>query len=388
MKERKLQLETRSVHTGVYTDSTHGSVITPIYPSSTFAFPEPGSPPRFNYGRCDHPTREALQQNLADLEGGHRAWACVSGMAAIQAVAFLLRSGDHVICGYDAYAGTLRLFLRLLDRFGIEFSLVEMDKPGKVKEAVRKNTKMIWVETPTNPMMRIVDIPAMVAVAKANGLLTVVDNTFLTPVLQLPLEMGADIVVHSTTKYLNGHSDVVGGAIICRDESLAEELEFIVASAGLGQSPFDAWLVLRGIKTLHARMKAHQENAIKIAQFLMARSEVREVFYPGLPEHPQTKLIERQQKGPGGMLSARLDKNRVDPIRFVKATRLFQLAVSLGGVESLIELPWSMSHASMEEEEKTGAGLCPELVRLSPGIEASQDLLQDLAQALDSAKLG
>lgn len=381
-------METRSVHTGVYTDTTHGSVITPIYPSSTFLFPEPGEQPRFNYGRCDHPTRDALQQNLADLEGGHRAWACVSGMAAIQATLFLLRSGDHVICGNDAYAGTIRLFLRLLDRYGIEFSLVKMENPDEVKAALRENTKMIWIETPTNPMMRIVDISAMVSIAKENDLITVADNTFLTPVLQQPLEMGVDIVVHSTTKYLNGHSDVVGGAIICREEKLAEDIEFIVSTIGLGQSPFDAWLVLRGIKTLSARMKAHQDNAIKISEFLMARSEVCEVYYPGLPEHPQTKLIEKQQKGPGGMLSARLDIDRVDPVRFVKATKVFQLAVSLGGVESLIELPWSMSHASMDEEEKKSAGLTPELVRLSPGIEASHDLLQDLGQALDSAKVG
>ncbi|MEM0965602.1 MAG: PLP-dependent aspartate aminotransferase family protein [Verrucomicrobiota bacterium] len=386
MSKDKGSLDTRAVHAGVYKDGTHGSVTTPIYPSSTFAFPTPGETPHFDYGRCNHPTRDALQENLASLEGGHRAWACVSGMAAIQAVLYLLRSGDHVICGRDAYAGTLRLFLRLLNRFGIHFSLVPMEDDEEIRAAVRPETRMIWIETPTNPMMRMVDIAATTALAKENGLISVVDNTFLTPVFQRPFELGADIIVHSTTKYLNGHSDVVGGAIICRDETYAEELEFIVSSAGLGQGPFDAWLVLRGIKTLGARMRAHQENASEIARFLSEREEVDQVFYPGLPGFPWKNLVKRQQTGPGGMLSVTLNPNLVDPVRFVQAVRVFQLAVSLGGVESLIELPYSMSHKSLEEEEKKSAGLVPELVRLSPGIEAIGDLLTDLAQALDAAR--
>ncbi|MBC2604291.1 trans-sulfuration enzyme family protein [Puniceicoccus vermicola] len=387
MSDRKQHLDTRAVHAGVYNDDTHGSITTPIYPSSTFSFPTPGEPPHFNYGRVDHPTREALQQNLASLEGGHRAWACVSGMAAIQAVLFLLKSGDHVVCGRDAYAGTLRLFLRVLRRFEIQFSLVEMENEEAVRAAVRPETKMIWIETPTNPMMRVVDIAVMTAFARERGLISVVDNTFLTPVFQRPFELGADIIIHSTTKYLNGHSDVMGGAVICRDETYADEIEYIIASVGLGQGPFDTWLVLRGVKTLGARMKAHQENAIKIAEFLSEREEIRSVNFPGLPDFPQKEVVERQQSGPGGMLSFELETEKVDPIRFVKAVRIFQLAVSLGGVESLIELPFSMSHSSMEEEEKYSAGLKPELVRLSPGIEATEDLIEDLDQALRAAAL-
>jgi len=386
MSEQEHHLDTKAVHAGVYKDSTHGSVTTPIYLSSTFAFPNPGEPPRFNYGRCDHPTREALQQNLASIEGGHRAWACVSGMAAIQSVLFLLRSGDHVICGRDAYAGTLRLFLRLLDRFDIHFSLVALEDEEAVRAAVRPETRMIWIETPTNPMMRIVDIAAMTSIARERGLISVVDNTFLTPVFQRPFELGADIVVHSTTKYLNGHSDVVGGAIICRDEVHEDEIEFIVSSAGQGQSPFDAWLVLRGVKTLGARMLAHQENARQIAEFFVGREDVRKVNFPGLPDFPQKEVVDRQQSGPGGMLSVELDSRVVDPVQFVKSVRVFQLAVSLGGVESLIELPFSMSHASMEEEEKLSAGMTPELVRLSPGIESAKDLIADLEQALRVAR--
>ena len=373
------------MHDGVYADGTHGSVTTPIYPSSTFSFPEPGEPPRFNYGRVDHPTREALQQNLASLEGGHRAWACVSGMAAIQAVVFLLKAGDHVICGRDAYAGTLRLFLKVMERFGVRFSLVAMEDEAAVRGAILPETRMIWIETPTNPMMRIVDISAMTAIAKEHDLISVVDNTFLTPVFQKPFEHGADLVVHSTTKYLNGHSDVVGGAIICREETFAEEIEFIVSSVGLGQGPFDAWLVLRGVKTLGARMRAHQHNATRIAEFLATREEVKGVSFPGSPDFPQRDLVKRQQLGAGGMLSFELDSERVDPVRFVQAVRVFQLAVSLGGVESLIELPFSMSHASMDEEKKVSAGLTPELVRLSPGIEDAEDLIADLSQAFEAA---
>jgi len=386
MDDGKLHLNTKAVHAGVYSDGTHGSVTTPIYPASTFAFPQPGEPPRFNYGRCDHPTREALQQNLAALEGGHRAWACVSGMAAIQAVLFLLRSGDHVVCGRDAYAGTLRFFLRVLDRYGIGFSLVAMEDERAVRAAVRPETRMIWIETPTNPMMRVVDIAAMTAIAREKGILSVVDNTFLTPAIQRPFAFGADLIVHSTTKYLNGHSDVVGGAVICRDETRAEDLEFIISSVGLGQGPFDAWLVLRGIKTLGARMSVHQANAERIAAYLRERPGVKSVRFPGFDDFPGREIVLRQQSGPGGMLSAEIDSEKVDPVRFVQATRLFQLAVSLGGVESLIELPFSMSHASMAEEEKTAAGLTPSLVRLSPGIESADDLIADLEQAFERAR--
>jgi len=385
MKDPLKDLDTRAVHAGIYTDTEYGSVTTPLYPASTFAFPTPGEPPRFNYGRCDHPTRVALQENLAALEGGHRAWATVSGMAAVQAVLFLLKAGDHVICGKDAYAGTIRLFRRLMERFGVSFSLVDMENPEAVRASCRETTKMIWIETPSNPMMRVVDIASLTGVAREKGLLSVVDNTFLTPVFQRPFEHGADLVVHSTTKYLNGHSDVVGGAVICREETHAGEIEFIVSSAGLGQGPFDSWLVLRGIKTLGARMRAHQDNAIRLAEFLETRDEVAKVRFPGSPDYSGADIVERQQFGPGGMLAIELDPDRVDPVRFVQSVRVFQLAVSLGGVESLIELPFSMSHASMDETEKSEAGLTPEIVRLSPGIERGDDLVADLAQAFEKA---
>jgi len=373
------------VHAGVGRDPVYGSVTTPIYPSSTYDYPQPGDPPEYDYGRCDHPTRRSLEENLASLEGAHRAWACVSGMAAIQAVLFLLRSGDHVVAPRDAYAGTTRLFRTLLARSGVEASFVPMEDPEAVRAAIRPATRLLWLETPTNPMMRLIDLREMVAIAREHGLLTAADNTFLSPARQRPLEHGVDFVVHSTTKYLNGHSDVIGGAVLCREETHAEALDGIVRSVGVGQSPFDAWLVLRGVKTLVVRMAQHEANARQAAQFLEERPEVAEVLYPGLPSHPQHDLASRQQDGPGGMLSAVLDPARVDPVRFVQSTRVFRLAVSLGGVESLLELPYSMSHGSLEETEKRAVGLVPELVRLSPGIEAWEDLRADLAQALAAA---
>ena len=378
-------MPTRAVHAGVGRDPVYGSVTTPIYPSSTYDYPQPGDPPEYDYGRCDHPTRRSLEENLASLEGAHRAWACVSGMAAIQAVLFLLRSGDHVVAPRDAYAGTTRLFRTLLARSGVEASFVPMEDPEAVRAAIRPATRLLWLETPTNPMMRLIDLREMVAIAREHGLLTAADNTFLSPARQRPLEHGVDFVVHSTTKYLNGHSDVIGGAVLCREKTHAEALDGIVRSVGVGQSPFDAWLVLRGVKTLVVRMAQHEANARQAAQFLEERPEVAEVLYPGLPSHPQHDLASRQQDGPGGMLSAVLDPTRVDPVRFVQSTRVFRLAVSLGGVESLLELPYSMSHGSLEEAEKRAVGLIPELVRLSPGIEAWEDLRADLAQALAAA---
>lgn len=386
MDPKEKHTATQAIHSGAYTDTVYGSVSTPIYPSSTFLFEEPDQPPFFNYARCNHPTREALQQNLAALEKGTRAWACVSGMAAIQVVLTTLSAGDHVVCAHDAYAGTLRLFRRILSRLGIEFSYPDLRDPENLRKALRPNTRLIWIESPSNPAMNLTDLAAVAGIARERGILTAVDNTFLSPVFQRPIEHGIDLVVHSTTKFLNGHSDVIGGAIISGREELNDDLEFIVSSTGVGQSAFDAWLVLRGIRTLWPRMRQHQDNASRLASWLTEQEGVKAVYYPGLESHPQHALAVRQQDGPGGMLSFDLDPACIDPARMVKGTRLFKLAVSLGGVESLIEIPETMSHASLSIEERRAAGFQPETIRLSPGLEYFDDLRDDLAQAMASAR--
>lgn len=383
MKEKKRALATEAVHAGAYLDREHGSVTTPIYPSSTFLFRDPGEVPFYNYARCNHPTREGLQQQVAALEGGYRAFATASGMLAIQVVASLLKQGDHVICGFDAYAGTHRLFDKLLRRFGLDFSFIDMRDPGRVKEAITPRTRMIWIETPSNPMMGLTDIAACAELADGRDIIVVVDNTFLTPALQRPIELGADVVVHSTTKYLNGHSDVIGGAVVCADEAVATEMEWLMTTLGCGQSPFDAFLVQRGIKTLTARMEVHQRNARALAHFLEAHPAVSKVYYPGLENFPQEELMRRQQDGPGGMLSFELHPNKASALTLARSVEVFQLAVSLGGVESLMELPWSMSHLSMDEGAKRASGLHEGLIRLSPGIEDAGDLIADLEQALE-----
>ncbi len=377
-----MDIRTRSVHTGVNKDSSFNSVITPIYPTSTFYFDGIGKNKGYDYTRSGNPTRTALEQNIAALEGGVGCSVTATGMAAITAVMFYLKPGDHIVTGDDIYGGTYRLFNAVLRPMGFDFSFINMRDHKAVKAAIRSKTKMVWMETPSNPLLNIIDIGAITKMARAQKCLTVVDNTFLSPYFQTPFEFGVDIVVHSTTKYLNGHSDVVGGAIIYADKQLEERGRYLVNALGVSEAPFDAWLVLRGVKTLAYRMEAHAANALKVAQFLEGHKNVKKVYYPGLKSHPQQELIKKQMKGPGGMLAFELNTKNVDLNHFYKKLKFFALAESLGGVESLIESPWFMSHASMGEAGLKASGITKETVRVSVGIEAADDLIADLNKAL------
>ena len=377
-----MDIRTRSVHTGVNKDSSFNSVITPIYPTSTFYFDGIGKNKGYDYTRSGNPTRTALEQNIAGLEGGVGCSVTATGMAAITAVMFYLKPGDHIVTGDDIYGGTYRLFNAVLRPMGFDFSFINMRDHKAVKDAIGPKTKMVWIETPSNPLLNIIDLEAVVKLAKAKKCLTVVDNTFLSPYFQKPFDFGVDIVVHSTTKYLNGHSDVVGGAIIYANKQFEERGRYLVNALGVSEAPFDAWLVLRGVKTLAYRMEAHQINALKVAQFLEAHKNVKKVYYPGLKSHPQQALIKKQMKGFGGMLSFELNTKKVGLDAFYKKLKFFALAESLGGVESLIESPWFMSHASMGEAGLKASGITPETVRVSVGIEAADDLIADLGNAL------
>ena len=378
-----MKLRTKSVHTGVYKDKSYNSVITPIYPTSTFYFDALGKNKGYDYTRSGNPTRTALEENLTALEGGVACSATCTGMAAITALMFLLKPGDHVVTGDDIYGGTYRLFARVFSNMGLSFSFVNMRDLKLVEKSITAKTKMVWIETPSNPLLNIVDLAAVIGLAKKKKILAVVDNTFLSPYFQKPFEFGADIVVHSTTKYLNGHSDVVGGAIIYKDKTLEEKVRFFVNALGVSEAPFDAWLVLRGVKTLAQRMEAHQENALVIARFLEKHKNVKKVYYPGLDSHPQKALIKKQMKGFGGMLAFELNTNKVSLDKFFTGLKFFSLAESLGGIESLIESPWFMSHASMGEAGLKASGITKETVRVSIGIEDAEDLMDDLDQALN-----
>jgi cystathionine beta-lyase/cystathionine gamma-synthase len=377
-----MNIRTKAVHTGVNIDKTFNSVITPIYPTSTFFFDEIGKNKGYDYTRSGNPTRAALEANIAALEGGINCSVTATGMAAITAVMFFLKAGDHIITGDDIYGGTYRLFNAVLKPMGYDFSFINMRDLKAVKAAVKKNTKMFWVETPSNPLLNIVDMEAVIAEARKARALSVVDNTFLSPYFQKPFEFGADMVVHSTTKYINGHSDVVGGAIIYGRQELQERGRYLVNALGVSQSPYDAWLVLRGVKTLVPRMEAHQANAIKIAYFLEGHKNVKKVYYPGLKSHPQPELIKKQMKGFGAMMAFELNTAKVGLNEFFKKLKYFALAESLGGVESLAETPWFMSHASMGETALKASGITKETVRISVGIEDAEDLIADLDQAL------
>jgi cystathionine beta-lyase/cystathionine gamma-synthase len=379
-----MRFETKCVHVGVDKDETFNSATTPIYPTSTFRWVDLNTHKGFDYTRSGNPTRRALEQNLAALEGGIDCRATATGMAAITAVMQLFKPGDHVIAGHDIYGGTFRLFYGVLADYGLEFSFVNMGDPANVTKAVKKNTKCIWIETPSNPLLNIVDMKAITAIAREAGVISVADNTFLSPYLQRPFEHGVDIVVHSTTKYLNGHSDVVGGAVVTRDEEHAKRISYLVNALGLACSPFDAWLVLRGVKTLGPRMEAHQRGAMALATMLASHPKVERVYYPGLPGHPGHELAKSQQHGFGGMLSLDVKGGRAQAERVLTGTTLFQLAESLGGVESLMEYPETMSHASMTPEARRAAGISEKTIRVSVGIEHPDDLVADMKSAVDA----
>jgi cystathionine beta-lyase/cystathionine gamma-synthase len=372
---------TDAIHVGQEPDPATGAIVAPIYQTSTYINEEVGKNKGYDYARTNHPNRKALERTVAKLEGGQSAYVFTSGMAAIDSVFRLLRPGDHVVLSEAVYGGVYRLSTQLLVHFGIEFSFVDTSEPALVLSALRPNTKMLYIETPTNPTMRLTDIAAMAALANERNATLVVDNTFLSPYLQRPIELGAHIVVHSMTKYLNGHSDSTGGAVILTRPEDAEKIYFIQRSVGAGLAPMDCFLVSRGIKTLAVRMLQHNANGQAVARHLDAHPKVRKVFYPGLPNHPQHEIARKQQKGPGAMISfevGSLDAAR----RFLNQVKLCALAESLGGVETLISLPALMTHASMPIEVRERIGITDGLVRLSVGIEDAEDIIADLDQAL------
>ncbi len=380
-----MKLATRCVHAGGGPDETTGAVNVPIYATSTYAYRRFGEHRGWEYSRTGNPTRSALERAVAELEGGADAAAFASGLAAIDAVTDLLEPGDHIVAADNLYGGTYRLFTTLSSRHGLEISFVDASDPEAFRDAVTSRTRMVFVETPTNPLMRLVDLDPVASVARSVGALMVVDNTFLTPMLQRPFEHGADLVVHSTTKYLNGHSDGVGGVVVARDGALGSRLHTVQNNAGAILGPFDAYLVLRGLRTLAVRMAAHEVNGRRVAELLAARPDVAAVHYPGLPTHPQHALARRQQHGFGAMIS--FDLGTVARARrFTEAVDLFLLAESLGGVESLVCHPATMTHASVPPAERARLGIGGGMVRLSVGLEAAEDLEADLTHALDASK--
>jgi len=381
-------LETLAIHAGQAPDPVHGGVMPNIVLSTTFAQPEPGRPLHFDYSRSGNPTRQSLEACLAALEQGAFAFAFASGCAAATTLLHTLAPGDHVVCGDDVYGGTYRLFVRVMGAFGIQTSFVDASDPERFGAAFTGRTKLAWVETPTNPLLKLADIQALSGVARARGVPLVVDNTFASPVLQQPLLLGADVVLHSATKYLNGHSDVVGGALILNDPQLAERIRFLQNAMGAVPSPFDCYMVLRGLKTLPVRMERHVKTARELAVRLSRHPAVERVYYPGLPEHPQHELGRRQMRGPGGMVSLVLAGGEPAARRMLQALRWFALAESLGGVESLAEHPALMTHASIPREVRESIGISDGLVRLSVGLEHEEDLWADLERALDVARRG
>jgi cystathionine gamma-lyase len=375
---------TRAIHAGQRPDPTTGAVMTPIYATSTYAQESPGVNKGYEYARGKNPTREAFEACLADLEGGVQGFGFASGMAATSTALELLDAGDHVVAGDDLYGGSWRLFERVRRRsMGLDFAYVDLSDLAAVEAAITPKTRMLWVETPTNPLMKLADIAALSGLAKAKGLLLVVDNTFATPFCQQPLALGADIVMHSATKYLNGHSDIIGGALVTGDADLASRIKFLQNSVGGVMGPFDAFLANRGLKTLGLRMKAHCENALAVARWLEDRTGVDEVIYPGLISHPQHDLAARQMAGGfGGMVSLRLAGDLERTRRVLERVEVFTLAESLGGVESLVNHPAIMTHASVPKEVREAGGVTDTLIRLSVGVEEVEDLIADLDQAL------
>src|SRR5262245_1308208 len=398
MNEQQKGFGTRAVHAGQEPDPATGAIMTPVYMTSTYVQSSPGVNKGYDYSRTINPTRVALEGNLAALEGGKHGLAFSSGMGASNCVLDLLRQGDHVVAGNDLYGGSYRIMRRVFERFGLTFTFVDTTDAAKTREAFRAETRLLWIETPSNPLLRVTDIAACAKLAKEKGALTLVDNTFATPFLQQPLALGADIVLHSTTKYLGGHSDVVGGALIVNDldlpeprrfypdknvKSLHDHLRYLQNAVGAVPGPMDCFLVLRGTKTLHLRMERHCENARKVAEFLSSHKAVSKIFFPGLPSHPQHALAAKRMRASGGMVSFEV-RGGLDASRKVaERVRLFALAESLGGVESLLDHPAIMTHASIPAAERHAAGLADGLLRLSVGIEDAEDLVADLSRALD-----
>lgn len=378
-----MKFGTKAIHAGVSPDPTTGAIMTPIYQTSTFVQRSPGDHQGYEYARTHNPTRTALQQNLAALENGNHGICFSSGLGAIDAVIKLFNPGDEIISTNDLYGGTYRLFTKVFERYGIKFHFVPMADSSSIVQHINEKTKLIWVETPTNPMMNIIDLVAMAQISKAHGLLLAVDNTFASPFLQNPLDLGADIVMHSVTKYLGGHSDVVMGALVVNDHELADRLVFLQNACGATPGPQDCFLVLRGIKTLHLRMERHCQNGKIIAHYLKAHPKVEKVYWPGFEEHPNHAVAKSQMKDFGGMISFTLKGNKIeDANKVMENLNLFALAESLGGVESLCGHPATMTHASIPREEREKVGLVDSLIRLSVGIEDVADLTQDLATAL------
>jgi cystathionine beta-lyase len=378
-----MKFATKAIHAGVHPDPATGAIMTPIYQTSTYVQDGVGNHKGYEYSRTQNPTRHALEKNIAAIENGKFGACFGSGLAAIDCVLKMLNPGDEVISTNDLYGGSYRIFRTIFEKYGIKFHFVNMQDVDAVAALVNKNTKMIWVETPTNPMMNIVDIEAMAKISKAAGAMLCVDNTFATPYLQNPLDLGADVVMHSVTKYLGGHSDVVMGALVCSDENIANEMYRIQNSTGAVTAPMDSFLVLRGIKTLHLRVQRHCENGEKVARFLATHPKIDKVYWPGFESHPNHEVAKRQMRGFGGMISFNLKGNQLeDALNIVKKVEIFALAESLGGVESLIGHPATMTHASIPKDVREQSGVVDSLIRLSVGIEDADDLIADLTQAL------
>ena len=382
-REMKLGFSTLSVHAGQQADPETGAVMTPIYQTSTYAQESPGKHRGYEYSRTHNPTRTAYQQCVAALEGGKHALAFASGLATTDAIIKLLSAGDHVVCGDDVYGGTFRIFDKVFRRLGIDFTFVDMSDLSKTEAAFQSNTRLLWTETPTNPMLKVVDIRALTDLARKKGAISVVDNTFMSSYFQKPLALGADIVVHSVTKYMNGHSDVVGGIAVMNRDDLHDQLRFLQNAVGAVPAPMDCFLVMRGLKTLPVRMERHAQNAMAIARFLEEHPKVEKVIYPGLESHPQHALARRQMSGFGGMITFFIHGGLPEARSFLEKVKVFTLAESLGGVESLIEHPAIMTHASIPAETRKILGIHDNLIRISVGIEDLEDLRADLNQALN-----
>ncbi len=380
-----MRFDTLAIHAGQHPDPTTGAIMTPVYFTSTYVQDGPGEHKGYEYSRTRNPTRGALEACLAALEGAKFGAAFGSGCAASDALMHMLSAGDHVVCSDDVYGGTFRLFDKVYARHGLTFSFVDMTNPENIEKAITPKTKMVWVETPTNPMLKLIDLSRAAEIAKKHELISVCDNTFMTPYFQRPLEHGFDIVTHSTTKYLNGHSDVVGGFVATSNKDLAARISFLQNATGGVPGPMDSFLVLRGVKTLHVRMQRHEENAHKVADFLVKHPKVNKVTYPGLTSHPQYELAKKQMKGFGGMMTFDMKGGLENARRFLKTVKVFACAESLGGVESLIEHPAIMTHASIPVENRLKLGITDGLIRLSVGIEDANDLIDDLKAGFDAA---